>query len=386
MGQIGKDKRTFLDSKMKDDGDDQNSEDFLDSLSQRETQESEGESKSSRTGIWKKKLSKDKFLISDNVNRFIDQVKKPDFRGYHVYLVDTGDELGTVTAMIYDEKKDAVGLKIKDNKSGAILDVPIEQVYEEKEGVVLLPSWYINTARTIDKIEFKERISPELRSLVHDDMLSVEQLYEIFVKYDDEMASCIKEAAVLEKILNMRLKLLENQRFSLKGHLTDLTEERLMQNIDRKQFSESIMEQRRKAKIFDLNIKRCKELLQRLDRTSFSVLGKNILSVVEKNNLSSMEDYKDKTGDADIFSQDDINQKHVLRNMGIGIASEDEIIESLKKPGRNQRSSPQDTNEYNEIDKRLKIRDEYIKELLRELEKKNKELHRLKNESYKNRW
>ena len=42
------------------------------------------------------------------------------------------------------------------------------------------------------------------------------------------------------------------------------------------------MEHRRKVNILDLNIKKCKNLIERLDKTSFGVLGKsNLIHVTE---------------------------------------------------------------------------------------------------------
>jgi hypothetical protein len=62
----------------------------------------------------------------------------------------------------------------------------------------------------------------------------------------------------------------------------DLTEKRLIKDIDRRKFSEIVMEHRRKVNVLDVNIKKCKELLDRLDHTSFGILSKNMISNIEK--------------------------------------------------------------------------------------------------------
>ena len=49
------------------------------------------------------------------------------------------------------------------------------------------------------------------------------------------------------------------------------------EDIDRRQFSEVVMEHRKKVNILDLNIKKCKELIERLDHTSFGSLSKAII-------------------------------------------------------------------------------------------------------------
>jgi hypothetical protein len=219
-----------------------------------------------------------------------------DMKSKPVYLEDTGEKLGTVFDMIYDGEKHLIGYKIKDEKSKAVLSFPADQFEEDKKGLVFIPGWYTKSAKTIEKLEFKDRISPELTALLSDDAVSNEELYEIFVKHDDEMAKYIEDAISLKEMLSNRLKVLEKQRLALKDNLMDLTEKRLIKDIDRKQFSEDVMEHRRKVNILDVNINKCKELIQRLGQTSFGVLGNNNLvfdSDIKLEGTPYEEDYKD---------------------------------------------------------------------------------------------
>lgn len=55
----------------------------------------------------------------------------------------------------------------------------------------------------------------------------------------------------------------------------DLTEKRMINDIDRRDFSEMVMEHRRKVNVLDINIKKCKDLLERLQRTSFGMLSEH---------------------------------------------------------------------------------------------------------------
>jgi len=378
MRQTQKEKHALLDNKMSE-IENKNTQDFPDY-----TSHSEKESKEKKIITLRKKILKEKITLSDNLNRFVESVKKTDFRDEPVFLVDTGEKLGLVSDMIYNDNEAVVGLKIKDDKSGAILDFPMEQIYDEKEGLILIPRWYTKAVKTIEKIEFKERVSPEITNLFKNDIISNKELYELFVEYDDEMASYMEEASFLKKILTTRLKLLENQRFAMKSHLMDLTEQRLIENIDRKQFSENVAEQRRKARIFDINIEKCKELLQRLNRTSFGVLGEDIQSVADKNNLSSVEDFNNLTEEAKVAYSDKIREKQLVQNAVAMNPLGDEITGYANKPVKNQLSSLKDINESNELSKKLGIRDAYVKDLLEELEKKNEEIKRLKNVLYKN--
>ena len=212
------------------------------------------------------------------------KIIKRDMKGKPVYLEDTGEKLGLVFDTIYDIEKNIVGYKIKDDKSDTVLSFPIEQFDEDKEGLIFLPGWYTNAIKIIERLEFKDKISPELTALISDDTVSNKELYEIFVKHDDEMADYIEDSIALKEVLFNRLNVLEKQRISMKNNLFELTEKRLIKDIDRREFSQDIMEHRRKANILDVNINKCKDLIKRLDKTSFGMLGKN--KTVEKNDLT----------------------------------------------------------------------------------------------------
>ena len=216
--------------------------------------------------------------------------KKPllakDLKGKPVFLEDTGEKLGIVFDTIYDKDKNITGYKIKDGKSDTILSFTTDQFDYNKDGLIFVPSWYTNALKTIEKLEFKDKISPELTALLSEDDVSNEELYDIFVKYDDEMVNYIDDAKSLREMLASRLKVLEKQRLAMKNDLMDLTEKRLIKDIDRRQFSEDVMEHRRKVNILDLNISKCKDLIKRLDKTSFGVLGNaNLIHVTKDSKI-----------------------------------------------------------------------------------------------------
>ena len=159
-------------------------------------------------------------------------------------------------------------------------------------------------------MEFKERVSPELTTLLSDDAISNEELYNIFVKHDDQMANYIEESVSLKELLNRRLNALEKQRLALKDNLMDLTEKRLIKDIDRREFSEDIMRHRHKVNVLDVNIKKCKELLRRLEITSFGKLGKQI--------VANIDDKEDKTQYIEKYAE----KKDHNRNSSIVYADE----------------------------------------------------------------
>ena len=199
-----------------------------------------------------------------------------DMKNKPVYLEDTGEKLGTVFNMIYDREKKLIGYKIKDKKSDSVLSFPIDQFDETKEGLIFIQNWYTNALKTLDRLEFKERVSPELTTLLSEDTISIDELYKIFIKHDDQMVNYIDEALSLKELLHQRLGVLEKQRIALKDSLMDLTEKRLIKDIDRREFSEDVANHRRKVNVLDVNIKKSKDLLKRLEATSFGKLGKKI--------------------------------------------------------------------------------------------------------------
>ena len=145
-----------------------------------------------------------------------------DMKGKPVFLEDTGEKLGTVFDTTYDANKKIIGYKIKDKKSNSILSFPSDQFEEDKEGLIFVQNWYLNSIKTLEKLEFKERISPELTTLIGDDIISEGDLYNIFVKHDDQMVNFIDEAISLKELIIQRLKVLEKKRLALKDTLMDL--------------------------------------------------------------------------------------------------------------------------------------------------------------------
>jgi len=279
---------------------------------------------------------------------------KKDMRGKPVYLEDTGEKLGVVYDSVYDKNRDLVGYKIKDKKSNAVLSFPYDQFIEDKDGLIFVPGWYNNAMKIIEKLEFKDKISPELTALISDDAISNKELYDIFVKHDDDMAKYIDDAISLREVLNNRLNVLERQRLSLKDDLMDLTEKRLIRDIDRREFSQDVMEHRRKVNILDVNINKCKELLKRLNFTSFGMLGKDrivlkpYMNNKEKKHENVYYDVEDKK--QMIFSEDvQIPYKHRAVKEKKQVAFDDMQISYKKEYNALKKQFDQLEEEYQEL-------------------------------------
>ena len=227
-----------------------------------------------------------------------------NMKGKPVYLEDTGEKLGTVFDMMYDTNKKHIGYKIKDKKTDSVLSFPIGQFDTAKDGLIFIQGWYTKAVKTIEQLEFKERVSPELTTLISDDTISNEELYNIFVKHDDQMANYIEEAVALKELLKQHLNVLERQRLALKDDLMDLTEKRLIKDIDRREFSEDVIKHRNKVNVLDVNINKCKELLGRLDKTSFGRLSIQIVKNIDIKDTSQYVANLEKDRSSLVFNEE----------------------------------------------------------------------------------
>ncbi len=198
--------------------------------------------------------------------------------GKSVFLEETGERLGTVLETLVDAQHQLTGYKVKDDSSGTVLSFPHDQFEARSDGLVLVPGWYVSGLKTVDVLEFKDRITPELRVLLTDRTVTIEEAYRIFVQHDDALAHHIDESRILLGQVTQRLEALEKERKGLKEALLDLTEQRLINDIDRRTFSGLVLEHRRKAAVIDFNIKKCTDLLDRLGKTSVGMLSCALLA------------------------------------------------------------------------------------------------------------
>ncbi len=105
---------------------------------------------------------------------------------------------------------------------------------------------------------------------------SMDSLFETYARLVPTLTKYVEEAIGLRVQLMQRLAILEKERLMLKESLMDLTEKRLIKDIDRREFSDVVVEHRRKVNVLDNNIKKCKELIDRLQKTSFGTLSSAI--------------------------------------------------------------------------------------------------------------
>ena len=138
---------------------------------------------------------------------------------------------------------------------------------------------------------------------------------------------------------------------------------RLIEDIDRRKFSEIVSKVRRKVNILDSNIEKCKKLLNRLDKTSFGKITKNINYQFENKDIQKLKsNYKLMNGDKKLNNLDYNNNTPPLTEI-IAYFLEEKIIEDIKNQLiKNQFMSDDKSNFYDRIQKTLKKDLEKIEE------------------------
>lgn len=192
--------------------------------------------------------------------------KKP--QGAPVYLQDTGNQIATVLDEIHDIKNQLHLLKIQETETKNIIQIPATHFDQQSNGLIYIPTWYTKGKQLIDNLNFYDRMNPELKLLISDENNSIQELYETFIQEDHELLHQLQKTSTTHKMLNTRLTLLKKERTNIKQHILDLVEQRLIKDIPRKQFAETIQTQRDKANLLDLQITRCTQLIQQLNHTS----------------------------------------------------------------------------------------------------------------------
>ena len=192
--------------------------------------------------------------------------KKP--HGKPVYLQDTGNQIATVLDEIHDSKNQLHLLKIQDTETKNIIQIPATHFDQQSNGLIYIPTWYTKGKQLIDHLNFYDRMNPELKLLISDENNSIKELYETLIQEDSELLHQLHKTSTTHKMLNTRLTLLKKERTNIKQHILDLVEQRLIKDIPRKQFAETIQSQRDKANLLDLQITRCTQLIQQLTDTS----------------------------------------------------------------------------------------------------------------------
>ncbi|TET91481.1 MAG: zinc ribbon domain-containing protein [Methanomassiliicoccales archaeon] len=207
--------------------------------------------------------------ISDKIRGFIRSSWQRSTIGKEVYFEDTGEKLGIVFDAVRGRDGEVVGYNIKDENSEAMMDFPVERFEENARGLIFRPLWYTEAKELISQLEFQPSIIPELTEMVLDGDMSKESLYEVMAHSHPNLKRFVDEAITLREVLRIKLEALEISGLGLRNEVGELAEKRLLGENKRRDFARALLALRRKTRIVNISIKRCRELLLRLDRSPF---------------------------------------------------------------------------------------------------------------------
>ena len=190
-----------------------------------------------------------------------------DKTGSIAYFEDTGEEMGIVKRVIRDTNGKVAGYEIEDVKTGKTISMSKSSFDITERGLVFVPLWYSEAREFIEEMELKAKM-PELSDIISESELSKREIGEI-ARSHPELGNYIKNAIVVKDSINKRLRDLEERRAEVRKKLMMLSEKRLLDEIGRREFAQSVVGARRDAKILDMNVRRCRELLIRLENIPF---------------------------------------------------------------------------------------------------------------------
>jgi len=190
-----------------------------------------------------------------------------DKTGSIAYFEDTGEEMGIVKRVIRDTNGKVAGYEIEDVKTGKTISMSKSSFDITERGLVFVPLWYSEAREFIEEMELKAKM-PELSDIISESELSKREIGEI-ARSHPELGNYIKNAIVVKDSINKRLRDLEERRAEIRKKLMMLSEKRLLDEIGRREFAQSVIGARRDAKILDMNVRRCRELLIRLENIPF---------------------------------------------------------------------------------------------------------------------
>jgi len=213
-------------------------------------------------------------VIWEKFKKFVWPFWGDDYTGRVAYFEDTGEEMGVVRKTIRDSNGNVAGYEIEDVKSGKVIQMSKNSFEGTDKGLVFVPLWHSEAKEFIEEMELKSKM-PELGDIISGGELSRAEMGEV-VKAHPEMSEYMKNAESLMKSLRKRLGEFEGKRMEVRKKLMLLSEKRLLGEIDRREFAQEIEAARRNARILDINIHRCRELIIRLENIPFVTRGVGI--------------------------------------------------------------------------------------------------------------
>lgn len=184
-----------------------------------------------------------------------------DLSGKPVYLQETGEKLGEVSDVKTDEKGKIVIYTV--DCEGAELDLSSENILKGKQGLIYRPVWLTEAENIVKKLEAQQRLNPDIASHTSE-TLSRSRIRQILSRGSSELERIFEEAKDIASFLNQKKQDLEQKRDSLSAEIERLAQKRMRGEGSRKDFAESIVNLKRKAKIVEENLNKVESLYKRL--------------------------------------------------------------------------------------------------------------------------
>ena len=207
--------------------------------------------------------------LKRRIRFWLDKRKRAEKRivGLPVYFEDTGERVGVVKKVIRNSLGEEIGYEIED-ESGRAIYFPSDAFERSKRGLIFAPLWYSEGLKLVAELEAKTKM-PDIHELILQGELGKEEMYRMVVKKYPEIRKYVEEVLLLKESLMSRINDLEMKILKLRRELVDLSGKRLLKEIGRKEFAEKVIEARREMRIAEIGIKRCRELLLRIDKIPF---------------------------------------------------------------------------------------------------------------------
>lgn len=218
--------------------------------------------------------------LSDRARWLIWPFLQRSAHGKTVFFEDTGEKIGTIHNVLTDENKNPVGYEIKEEGSDTTFQFPVENFRQTEQGLVFTPMWFSQANQLVKELEFRWKSLPELEDILLAGAVSKDKIYGILTRTHPELRKIFDQGILMRKTLLDRLEDLHIEYVGIRKNMTRLSEKRLLKQISRRDFAQEIIEARRQAKILEINIKRCRTLIQRLDALPFITKYREILKIM----------------------------------------------------------------------------------------------------------
>jgi hypothetical protein len=186
--------------------------------------------------------------------------------GREAYLEESGELLGIVTEEVLSGEGKPLGYRIADKETATAIYIPIEQAVVTRRGIIVQPLWYVEAKRFIRKLELQESLVPGIREFSKS---TKDDLIEFLTKHDPSFVSVVEETLGLKNTLQAKLEFFETQAKNVREEIIKETSIQLARGKPRKEFASKMNTLRKRIKIIEANIDKCKELTLRLESSPF---------------------------------------------------------------------------------------------------------------------